>query len=601
MNDRAESVCSLLLPGGRILKNEWVCGSIQGGEGDSLKVHLQGSYIGSWRDWATDEHGDLIDLWRASRGCGRAEAFKQVKEFLGIFDSVSKGQVKDYAKAPVKPTTPPAQGGQADAFFQRDRKITRETMDLFRVEVQSEGGRAIIFPCFSPAGELINRSYRTLPKNGEKKKVWQDENCAPCLFGWQALSESAYESRTVLLCEGQIDAMTWHQWGIPALSIPNGSGQTWINYEWDNLAMFDKILIAFDSDDAGRTNAESALQRLGAHRCHNVNLEYPEAKDANAALQKGATSEDAQRWISTARPPQLAGFITGSDMMARMNAEIEVKPMPLTLAFMAVDWKQEKGFYFRPAEVTLWTGGTGNGKSTFLNFLTSTLTGSGRGVFVASMELRPETTLRRTIQSFYGALGQTHDTLTASQYQSWLMEYGDSICFADRVGFIEQDELFGMLQFAFRRYGCTHFIIDSLMRIEGLEENAPAMGKFMNRLQEFAKHTGVHIHLVAHPRKIAGGQRPGAMDIKGSSLIANNADNIVGITRNIEKWELMKAGETSDEELSQMHDTELVVEKQRESGWTGTFYLKFSPRRLAFWACEKKGRNGNERGEIRRV
>lgn len=593
--DRAESVCQMLLPGGRMVKAEWWAGDIQGGQGDSLKVHLAGQYVGTWRDWASDEHGDLIDLWRASRNVSRADAFRQVKEYLGISDGVTT-TAKVYAKPPEKATPAPSPNGQAFAFLTGERKLGAATIEAFKVVTDN---RALVFPCYSPTGELVNRSYRTI-KPGEKKKVWQDEGCAPCLFGWQALPDAAYQSRTVLLAEGQIDAMTWHQWGIPALSIPAGSGQTWINHEWDNLAIFDKILIAFDCDESGQKNAESAIRRLGPHRCHLVT--YPH-KDANLALQRGTDAQTARKWVSDAKPPTLTGIITAAELEKRLLSECEVKPMPLCLAFFNRGWDSEAGFYFRPGEVTLWTGATGNGKSTFLNFLQMNLAGNNRVTFIASMEVKAEVTLRRTIQSYYGSVGIEKSKIIRENYSSWVMEYGDKICFADRVGYIKSDELFQMMDFAFRRYGAAHFVIDSLMRVEGLEEDAKATGDFMNRLAHFAKDTGAHVHLVAHPRKMQAGQRAGAMDIKGSSLIANNADNIAGIARNHEKWELEKEGNTEPEALRQMHDTEITVEKQRESGWTGTFYLDFDPRRLTYRESkarpqakpkpEKKTRNWN--------
>lgn len=566
-----------------MVKDEWWAGDVQGGYGDSLRVHLTGIHAGGWRDWATEEHGDLIDLWRLSRNISRADAFRDVKSYLGITDGLNPGITKVYAKPPEKVTPPPQETGIAYKFLTGTRKLTNETISQFKVGTDS---RAICFPCHAPNGMLVNRSYRTLPKEGEKKRVWQDEGCAPCLFGWQALPVSAYESRTVLLAEGQIDAMTWHQWGIPALSIPAGSGQTWINFEWDNLAIFDKILIAFDSDESGQKNASSAIKRLGAHRCYLVSIPH---KDANEALQAGKTALDAQQWVSSAKTPSLNGVLTAHDLEKRLIAEVMPKPMPPTIPFFEKGWANEAGFYFRPGEVTLWTGVTGNGKSTFLCWLTMTLAAGNYRTFMASMEVRAEASLRRMAISFWGECGTTKDKITTEQYVGWLAEFGDFFTFADRVGYIEADELFGFMEFAFRRYGATHFIIDSLMRVAGLEENYPAQGEFMAKLAKFADDTGAHVHLVAHPRKMQPGQRAGTNDIKGSGLISNNVDNVVGIARNHEKWELEKDGNTDPDELRTMHDTEITVEKQRESGWTGTFYLDFDPRRLTY--KESKGRS----------
>lgn len=577
LSSRAEDVCRLLLPGGKAVKNEWLAGDISGGQGITLKVQLEGAYRGTWKDWANDQDkGDLIDLWRLCRGLSHGEAFRQVKEYLGIFDGVAASREKKYAAPPAKETPPPRPEGRAFAFLTGNRCLDPKTLAEFQVGTDA---RTIVFPCYGPDGALANRSYRTIPKPGEKKEVWQDKGCAPCLFGWQALPESVYESRTILLAEGQIDAMTWHQWGIPALSIPAGSGQTWINYEWDNLALFDKILIAFDQDEAGQRNADSVIARLGPHRCFRVT--YPH-KDANEALQAGRTLLDAREWASKAKAPSLSGVVSANELETRLMAEAAPKAMPLTLPFFNLNWDYRKGFYFRPREITLWTGVTGNGKSTFLTFLQMNLACNGKNVFIASLEIKAETTLHRTICSYYGAEGKTEDAVLDTHRISWLDRMGERVCFSDKVGDIAPDELFTQMEFAFRRYGCSHFIIDSLMRIQGLEEDAKATGAFMNRLASFAKDSKIHVHLVAHPRKMAVGQKAGASDIKGTSLIANNVDNIVGIARNQEKWDLQKEGLTDPDDLNKMHDTEITVEKQRESGWTGTFYLDFDPRRLTY-------------------
>ena len=82
--------------------------------------------------------------------------------------------------------------------------------------------------------------------------------------------------------------------------------------------------------------------------------------------------------------------------------ESEVKPMPLCLPFFNVSWKIEAGFYFRPGEITLWTGATGNGKSTFLNFLIMNLACSGRFTFIASMEVKAASLAARVFRSTWG-------------------------------------------------------------------------------------------------------------------------------------------------------------------------------------------------------
>jgi twinkle protein len=569
--EQALVVCQKLLPGGRVHSgNEYLCGDITGGKGDSLKVCIFGQYVGQWRDWSNDvDHGDLLDLWRIVKGITAAEAIKEAKSFLGIVDPVRMSEQKSYSAPQRLNTAPLAEDGGAMRYLTLTRNLSASVVRSLKIEGDKER-RAIVFPSYSPGGTLINRSYRTL---GEKKKVWQDAGCAPSLFGWQALPRKAYDERKVLLSEGQIDCATWLVWGIPALSIPNGSGTTWVEYEWDNLACFDTIYLAFDQDEAGQKITEKVLARLGKHRCLIVSLPK---KDANACLQAGYTAQEAAQWVADAKVPRIKRLVTTGELEERLVAEIQPKFEPFTLSFFKGNWPHS-GFYFRPGEVTVWGGYAGAGKSTMLNFMQSALIAHCDRVFIASFEIKPEANLRKLATIH---LGESLNEETARDYARLV---NDRLVFADVVGSIEQDALLEMMWFSHRRYGCTHFIIDSLMRIEKLEEDYPAQGAFTNRLQEFSKETGAHVHLVAHLGKPSGGgERPSMYSVKGSSLIVNGADNVLLVARNPEKEKLRKAGKLGRDQEQGMHDTEIIVEKHRETGWLHTFKLRFNAFRYSY-------------------
>lgn len=564
---QAEAVALMLLPGGKRINGDWSAGDLAGNSGKSLKVCLDGEHAGCWRDWAggEEEKGDLLDLWRETRGITAGEAVKQAKEFLGIMD-IAPERSRQYTQPPRNGTAPIIKASPAYRYLTVERDIAPSTINRFKVETKAD---TIAFPCYAPDGNLVNRSYRTLPKPGQKKDVWQEKGCAPCLFGWQALDDGPLLKRAILLCEGQIDCMTWTQWGIPALSIPNGSGQTWIEFEWDNLAAFDHLYLSFDMDGAGAENLEKAMNRLGRHRCLIVNLPH---KDANDCLLAGCSAEDAQGWVVGAKPPSVAGLVRATDLRKRLMEELRPKSEPFTLLFFAIRWPHS-GLWFRQGEVTVWTGITSSGKSTFLNYMcVNILSLRDESVFIASMEVKAEVSLRKMVSPFCDS-----KPLNESTAGLFLDGVGHKIIFADVVGYIAQDRLLEMMRFAFQRYGAMHFIVDSLMRIEGLEEDYKAQGVFLNRLQEFAKNTGTHVHLVAHAKKIGADMKPSHNDIKGSSLIANNADNIVAVCRNYKKDELRKEGKLKADEAHNMHDTEIRVEKQRETGWAESFFLRFNP------------------------
>lgn len=162
--------------------------------------------------------------------------------------------------------------------------ITDETIAAFRVAEQIRGGKTYaVFP-YLRDGELVNVKYRNI---AEKRDMRQEGGAEPCLFGWHLIDPKA---RTVAITEGEIDAMTLHQVGIPALSVNAGAGNhQWLENDWERLDCFSEILIFFDSDEAGKAGAQEIVRRLGLERCKLVTL--PE-KDANEFLQKGACGED---------------------------------------------------------------------------------------------------------------------------------------------------------------------------------------------------------------------------------------------------------------------------------------------------------------------
>jgi len=65
-----------LLPGGKLIGNEWTCADKTGNSGTSMKVNIQS---GKWSDFATGEAGgDLISLYAYVKGMKNGEAFKEL-------------------------------------------------------------------------------------------------------------------------------------------------------------------------------------------------------------------------------------------------------------------------------------------------------------------------------------------------------------------------------------------------------------------------------------------------------------------------------------------------------------------------------------------
>ncbi len=85
------ALCEHLLPNGRREGAEYCCGSVRGEPGKSLGVHLTGAKAGVWKDFATGQGGDLLDLIAATLGLDTADAIGWAKNWLGVDDGAAPG------------------------------------------------------------------------------------------------------------------------------------------------------------------------------------------------------------------------------------------------------------------------------------------------------------------------------------------------------------------------------------------------------------------------------------------------------------------------------------------------------------------------------
>lgn len=85
----------------------------------------------------------------------------------------------------------------------------------------------------------------------------------------------------------------------------------------------------------------------------------------------------------------------------------------------------------------------------------------------------------------------------------------------------------------YKQFGTKVFILDNFMQIEMSSSDIyTEQSNIMERLRTFAVNYNVHIHLVAHPRKIERFQtRLSLYDISGTMNMANKAYNIISIMR----------------------------------------------------------------------
>lgn len=580
LESKAQEVAEYLLPRGVRSGREWCVGSTAGEPGNSLKVCVQGSKAGTWADFAeAGESGDLVDLWCQVKRRSLVEALSDIRLWLGMEMPEFEKRDRTYRR-PERPrcTVPKS---VVLTYLTEERKLSAEVLRRYQI---GEDNRTIVLPSKLPSGDLAFVKYLGVDRTAEgKKKTRVEADCEPVLFGWQAIDP---EARQVVLTEGEIDAMTAWDYGFPAMSVPFGGGagakQNWIEAEYDRMARFEVIFLALDMDAEGNIAAEEIANRLGRHRCRRVMLPK---KDLNECRKAGIGPSEISGCFSEAKsldPPELMRPGAFADAVVNLFWPTNEQEAGYRLPFAKVADR----VLFRPGELTEWTGATGAGKSQILSHALVAMGQQGARVCIASLEMAPAQQLRRMVKQA-GNVDRPPEPFIreiVSWLDDWLWIFGV-------VGKTKVERLIEVFEYARCRYGCDVFAIDSLMRLGVSSEDYEGQEKAVFELVNWAVANGVHIHLVAHARKgdrNAGYAVPESEDVKGTSEIASNAFNILGVWRNKKlEDELRIASDAAEKgdagaelKLGELRDKPPVlinVAKQRNGDWEGKFGVWFNP------------------------
>lgn len=469
------------------------------------------------------------------------------------------GQEKKNYVRPQK-DCPPMKDDQVAVYkYLKGRGFADETIKYFRIGAE---GNVVKFPYFKN-GILTNIKHRDIT---DKKKMWQEKDAEPLLF-----NRDNIEGGILVVCEGEYDCMALHEYGIEAVSVPNGaSGLTWVEQEWDYLESFRHILLCFDNDEAGKEGAATLAARIGLWRCSLVTLPL---KDANECLKQKIAPEEINLCFSNPIELTPETIVSPDYFTAKIQKLFE---MGAKLFGTQTAWEELDGILkgWRSSELTVWSGRNGSGKSTIINQVILDLAKKGVKSCIYSGEMPPERYLRWAViqhkENSNPAPVSIADSLSWMTGKIYILNVTDTIT---------PDKLLEDFEYAARRYGVKHFVIDSLMKINVNENDEYNQQKqFVSRLTDFVKAHDCHIHLVAHPRKSASdADEPGKVDIKGSSHITDLAHNVIVLYRpnDDQKNRTVKLGKVAA-------DMVLFVKKNREFGVEGRVQFNFDEQTKKF-------------------
>lgn len=390
----------------------------------------------------------------------------------------------------------------------------------------------IAFPYFENK-QLVLMKFRKPEKyDGKGQKAWREDGGKAILWGMDLCDPK----KPLVAVEGEFDALALDECGVEnVVSVPSGcSDLTWIDNCWDWLSQFKKIIFWGDNDEPGKKMVQECVLRLGQDRCWTVSSPY---KDANESLFKVGKTLTAVE-VEQAKPIPVYGLLNLADVVP-----VDVVRSPKVKSGIKVLDNDIYGFLL--GELSVWSGKSGQGKSTFLGQILLNAVDKGDPVCAYSGELRADRfqywinlqAAGRTniIEYQDGKEGKPFGVIaneTSSRIRDWYRGkfwlYDNSI-----VDNGEETSILKVFQYAAKRYGCKVFLVDNLMtsrfNVQKDGDFYRAQSNFVGELVHFAKAFEAHVHLVAHPKKTKGDL--GKEDVSGIADITNRADNVFSVER----------------------------------------------------------------------
>lgn len=481
---------------------------------------------------------------------------KQPEEFNNMKESVN--EVKDF---PVR------------GF--KERRITKSVADIYGVKVgyDEKDGQTIKFHYYpiTNKGEVVGYERREVPTKkfiaiGSVKNT--DE-----LFGQSNFPPGS--SKKIVVTEGALDAMSIQQLYLnkeqewPVVSVINGAGNAYkqVQSNLEYLNSFEEVVFMFDADEQGQDGAKLCAKIIRTGKAKIAALGR-HGKDANDYLVAGKTYE-LEKAIWNAEKYSPAGIVNSADTWELFNEDRREDSVPYPDCFGEVN---KMTYGRRTGELTIFTAGTGSGKSSFVREdIYHVLQTTDIQVGIVALE----ESVRETLDGLIGLHLNKRISLPDVPFDragkegkdAWEAIAGSGrIVLLDHQGSVSDNSLMDKIEFL-AASGCKFIYLDHItLAVSEVDGNVnESMDKLMSDLLKTCKKYDVWIGVVSHLRKTGGGSKTyeeGAAitedALKGSGSLKQIAFQIIGFSRN--KYE---------EDSFERQKVKISVLKNRFTGHTG--------------------------------
>jgi ribosomal protein L37AE/L43A len=437
--------------------------------------------------------------------------------------------------------------GAAVLAYLHGRGIDDAAIQHFRLGVayiKTGGGkeRAVGIPYVDGETVLLVK-MRNLEEDKEKRRFQRTKGGESALFN----AAGVRDRRRVVLVEGELDAISLWQSGITETASTSLGAKGDVPQAWKEiLADADDVVLWYDDDEAGDEAVDGLATALGTHRVRiasvppDLSAEVAAAtgkrpKDVNDLVRAKVDPERIRAVVDAAVPLETARVVQPGAYSDHLTGLIDRGAASLgePTGWIGLD-KLLRGW--RPGELTVVTGHTSHGKSTWTSFALGLLARRGYPVLLSSLEDGPDALARKVFQRIFGrpisSIVTEQDREDAMRAIGRLNE--DPIYVFDHYGRVSFSEVVDAVTYAARRLGCKYVEIDHLhfiSRHPDVEEREH-LDRVCMDLVQLAVQLGIHIFLIAHPRgAIELATIPTGDALKGSSSIKQVAHNGVTVYR----------------------------------------------------------------------
>jgi len=442
------------------------------------------------------------------------------------------------------------------------RRLEQKTCARFGYALASCNGSIVQVAPYYKKGKLVGQKVRT----ASKEFWWHGKSQGVELFGQHLCKGKG----RLVITEGELDAMTVSQaflYQTDVVSIPNGA-QGAVKSIQENIEFvegYDEVVLCFDNDKPGREAMDAVVSILSPGKVKLVGFPK-DIKDPSDLMQLGRGRE-IKPLIYDAQPYRPDGIISGASVT--MHDLMQPIKRGVAYRFPLLEAKVKGA---RKGEITLWTAGSGIGKSTLCRELLYDYRKQGLRVGAVFLEENVNKTVQALIALDNNVpLAELRINPGVISMEDYRNSYDtlvkpDGLFLFKHFGSLECKNLMNKLRFLAVACKVDYIFLDHIsIVVSGNESDNERkdIDVLMTSLRSLVESTGVGVHAVAHLKRTQNknfneGGQISLNDLRGSASLEQLSDNVYALERNQQA-----------EEGSEKNKITLRVLKCREVGDTG--------------------------------